>query len=621
MTGRAASAGSTQRGGAVLRAAFVLMAAWLAGAGVAPALEVGLAVSQKELAVGEPFAVTVEVRVDGMGSIPAPTLPEVEGLRQVGRYDSRNFSYVNGVMTGSLVVEYRMVADEPGTYTLGPAVAEKGKEQARSGTVAVKVLPAGSAAKVPGGSPLPQEDEEAAPEGKDLLVLASVDDERPYVNEQITYTFTFLRRVRILEGARYTPPTTVGFWVEELDSTEPREVVVDGVRYVAERVRSALFPTGAGEYTIGSSSVVVTVEDRSRRRRRDPFDFFGNDPFGFLRSGREVRLQADPVVVNVRPLPAAGKPADFSGAVGRFELAATVDREEVKAGDPVTLTVTLAGEGNVRVVPTPDLSSLEDFKVYDSEAGETSRAVGGRIRGEKSWEYVLVPIAGGEVAIPPITLSVFDPVQEKYVTLASAAIPLHVEATDLEDALARGGDLGLTKERVRLRQRDIRYIKPLPASFRRNGNLPVGRAGYVALHVVPALAVLAATWTRRRREKLRSDPRYARSLRARKAAERRLRAAANALGGEDPSLVSAELSSALRGYVADRLHLAASNLDERAVREGLARLGVPGEDADELFALLEACDSLRFSPAAAGSGGTADLHARVKAWILKVEKR
>jgi hypothetical protein len=621
MTGRAASEAGGRRGAIVLRAVLTFAAVALVGADAAFALDVGLSVSQKEIAVGEPFAVTVEVRVEGMGNIPSPTLPEVEGLRQVGRYDSRNFSYVNGLMTGSLVVEYRMVADEPGTYTLGPATAEKGKERARSGTVSVKVLPAGSAAKVPGSSPLPQEDDGTGAEGTDLLVLGSVDDENPYVNEQITYTFTFLRRVRILEGARYTPPTTVGFWVEELDSTEPREVVVDGVRYVAERIRTALFPTGPGEYSIGPSTVVVTVEDRSRRRRRDPFDFFGNDPFGFLRSGREVRLQSDPVVVNVRPLPAAGKPADFSGAVGRFELAATVDRQEVRAGDPVTLTVKLAGEGNVRVVPTPDLSSLEGFKIYDSEASEASHAVGGRIRGEKSWEYVLVPTAGGDVEIPPITLAVFDPEKNAYVTLATAAIPLHVETTDLEDALARGGDLGLAKERVRLRQRDIRYIKPLPASFRQAGSLPITRPTYIALHVVPALAVLAATWTRRRRERLRSDPRYARSVRARKAAERRLRVAANALEREDPALVYSELSSALRGYVADRLHLAAANLDEGTVRGGLERLEVPAEEADDLFDLLEACDSARFSPAAANPEAAANLHARAKAWILKVEKR
>ena len=213
--------------------------------------EVLMSLSRDQVAVGEQFTVTVEVRHDGVGNVPEPELPGVQNVRLVNSYSSRNFSYVNGKMTASLAIQYVMVADEPGEYTLGPAVAGRAGDQATSNTVTLQVVPAGSSANVP--KRFGDEGEAQSSVGRDLIVLGKIDNETPYVGQQITYSFTFLRRVRILEGTRYTPPAAVGFWSEELDTTEPREVMVEGQRYIAERVRTALFPTGEGEYTVGEA--------------------------------------------------------------------------------------------------------------------------------------------------------------------------------------------------------------------------------------------------------------------------------------------------------------------------------------------------------------------------------
>ncbi|MCA9750592.1 MAG: protein BatD, partial [Gemmatimonadetes bacterium] len=532
------------------------------------------------------------------------------------RSTSTNFSYVNGRATTAFVQNLVFVAEKEGTYEIGPASVTSGRETVSSEKVSIQIRPAGSSANVPQLG-----DEDFEDDHGDLLVLGKVDDANPYVNEQITYTFTFLRAVRILEGSRYTPPTTTGFWTEEIDTTEPREVTLEGRRYIAERLRFALFPTGPGEYEIGPATLTTTVEDRSRRRRRDPFDIFGSDPFSLLRGGREVRLQTDPVAVKVRPLPTEGKPADFSGAVGRFQLTATTDRTESKAGEPITLTVKLSGEGNVKVVPTPDLDDWPGFKIYESSSNEKSYARDGKIQGEKTWEWVLVPSSGTASEIPAIEISTFDPTRDAYVRLHTDPIPLDVEATALDDVLAGGGDLNLAKERVRLRQRDIRWVKNAPAEFGRPVASPWARPWVLAAHVAPLFVLGGSVVWRRHRDRLRQDVRYARRRGAARAADRRFRSAADAQSAQKFEGAWGEISAGLRGYVADRFHLAAANLDEGSVREGLRAVQVPEERIDDLFRLLERCDGARFSPLGADAQAVADAIGEARTWVDEVERR
>ena len=594
------------------------VAALLALAPAAHALEVLLSSDRSRVGVGEQFTVSAEVRHSGMGPVPEPKLPEIENVRQVGSFRSQSFSYVNGRATSSVTIQFVLIADVEGVYTIGPATATKGDETATSEVMTMEVMSASSSATVPRqlGDGAAQ-----SSEGRDLIVLAKVDDDAPYVNEQITYTFTFLRRVRILEGSRYTAPSVTGFWSEDLDTTDPREVTIEGRRYIAERIRTALFPTGDGEFVIGPAQLTTTVEDRSRRRRSDPFDIFGSERFGLFRNGRQVVLQTDAIPVQVRPLPLEGKPADFSGVVGRFELTAEADRAEVQAGDPVTLTVRLSGEGNVKVVPAPDLSVVTDFKIYESESSEETSVRGDRIVGSKTWEYVLVPTVGGDVEIPPVRISVFDPEAERYEVLATRAIPLKVEATDLDQALARGDDPTVAKERVRLRQRDIRYVKPAPGSFGKSGGSPFTSAAFLLAHAIPVLALAGSTLVRRHRDKLRSDVRYARSRQAAKAAAKRLKSSRQGLDSGQLEGFFAELSVGLREYVADKLHLAAANLEEHEVREGLAAAGAPAEEAEELFRMLRACDSARYSGLGGDPEGAAQLFRDATEWIQRLEKR
>lgn len=618
--------------------AVCLLLAWTQ---VVHAVQVRISVSPERVTVGQQFMVVVEVQGEGVGQVPRPTLPEHPQIRRTGQYESRNFSYVNGRMTGSLAVRYVMVGLEPGNYELGPATVQSGDESVASNPVNVEVLAAGSSANVgPGSSgggpagPSPGTPQPGAPPraggandaavqsgGKDIFVVAEVNDKTPYVNQQITYTFTFLRRagIQIFQGSQYAPPEATGFWKEELDTTEPTEVVIDGKQYIAERVRIAYFPTGPGEFTIGEANLTTSVAEM-RSRRRDPFDIFGQDPFGFFREGREVRLQTNPIKIRVQPLPEESKPSDFCGGVGKFTLESSVDKTLLKAGDPATLTLKLFGEGNVKVIPAPDLSQIDGFKIYESESHESSAAAGGKIRGEKSWQFVLVPTTGGIAEIPAIHLSVFNPETRAYETLQTKPIPVTVEATALDEALSRGEGLEIAKEKVRLRERDIRYLKDAPTKFRRaGGRIPISPT-LLLQHAVPALLFGGALYVRRRKDRMASDVRWARSQKARGIAEKTLQESDKALRAGDLELFHGALSKALRGYVADRLHVSSASLDLASVRDELVRRGLTTEQFDELTRMIAHCDLARYSPQGKDVSRAAELLREARNWVANFAK-
>src|SRR4030095_15539771 len=140
-----------------------LVGALLLAAAPARALEVQLNTSTPQVSPGEQFSVSIEVQASGVGNLPRPDLPQVAGLQELGTYESRNFSYVNGRMTGSLVVQHVFVADQPGTYTIGPATVEKDGERAASGTITLQVQPGGSSSSPQSRAPAAPLREESLP--------------------------------------------------------------------------------------------------------------------------------------------------------------------------------------------------------------------------------------------------------------------------------------------------------------------------------------------------------------------------------------------------------------------------------------------------------------------------
>jgi len=208
-----------------------------------------------------------------------------------------------------------------------------------------------------------------------------------------------------------------------------------------------------------------------------------------------VTLRASGRPLEIKPLPVAGQPAAFSGAVGRFEMRASVKSDTVHASDPVTLQVTVQGQGDLDRVELPGVASSADWKTYPTTA-RTEAPVAGKRLGRKTFEQTLVPLHGGRLTIPPIPLAVFDPVLGRYAAIATAPLTVTVDgALDAAPAAAAMPTPGLAPS--------VEAPAVSPATAPAPGSLAVSPRT-VGLRLLPALAVLlgaiALRMARRRNE-------------------------------------------------------------------------------------------------------------------------
>jgi hypothetical protein len=206
-----------------------------------------------------------------------------------------------------------------------------------------------------------------------------VDKEEAYIEEQVTYTFRFYQGVDLF-GAdlRYSKPETTGFWTEDLPPQNQYYQVVGGRRYLVTEIKMGLFPTAVGTQTVGPASLRIE---------------------GFF--SRQT-LETDSLTVQALPLSQEGRPADFGGAVGQYQVTAWRDKSEATVNEPVTLSFKVSGTGNVQTVPEPLWPKLEGFRSYEAKSTTNTSIENYRVQGEKTFEKLFIPKEAGQYTIPPL---------------------------------------------------------------------------------------------------------------------------------------------------------------------------------------------------------------------------
>jgi hypothetical protein len=442
-----------------------------------------------------------------------------------------------------------------------------------------------------------------------VFVRSFVDRDIVYVGEQITFTFRLYSRVRFLRDPQYHPPTTEGFWKEDLPPNRRFQQEVSGVPYLVNEVRTALFPTRAGHLTIGPATLVY---EEDTFFSRDPFDIFSWRRRGRPGGDGPTEIATDSIRIEVKSLPEEGRPPAFTGAVGTFSLAVDLDRREVNANEPITLTATLSGEGNVQAATLPDISLSESFKVYDSGSSTSISKEGYRVRGKKTYTRVIVPRYGGEYEIPAISFTYFDPKAKKYVTRKEGPFPIRVEGELPSDTAEQ--------REIARREEDIRYLKePERVDWRREGeSFPL--VPLLFGNSFPLLLLGAVHLARRRRERLEKDVAWARSKGARARAKGLLGEAGRALAGGDAVSWITKIRGAVTGFVGDRANLASAGMTKRQMERAIAERGADGETRERFSRFLDQCDRARYGTEAMTDDERRQLRAEAEELIRRLDR-
>ena len=545
-------------------------------------LQVNTSVSPSVVPLNGQFTLEVELR--GANRVDAePSLPELGDFsRYIGRNSSTSMQMIGGVTTVSLTIQYRYRAIREGTFEIGAVEVQAGGQVLRTRPVTLTVSTAVDAAGV-GPDP-------SGIGAEDLFIVAEVSKTRVYENEPIEVSYRLFTRVNVSSYSLFDLAENEGFWVEEVPGPRNSPVeqrVLDGQPYTTAVLRRVvLFPAGPGTKTIEPMSVEASVRIR-RQTRRLLDDFFSGN--SFFPSQEPTVITSAPVEVEVLPLPVPGRPRSFTGLVGRLNVSASIDRSSVETNDAVTLELIVEGEGNLQGLAAPIIDFPADFEVFPPEVTESIDRSDSRIRGSKTYEYVLIPRSPGPKTIPPVEMSYFDAESALYATSASQPLRLDVTGDPVIGApIGRAG--------VETLREDIRFIQIGPPNLGALGGTLADAPGFWIVALMPLVALLGALGLRKHWDRLEGDVAYARGRRAGRVAKKRLGRARAMISEGDARAFYAEVERALRGFLADKLNVAEAGFMSQVAEPELSRRGVPVVATRNYFACLGECDRARFAP-------------------------
>lgn len=587
-------------------------------------------VEQNQVTVGEPFLVQVNLGISN-DEVSDYRPPEFKGLRVLQAARAPNQSTQMQFGAAGMIVEatytwrYQVAATRPGTVSIGPARIRVNGQELRSSVATISAVAAGSGAAASGAPPpigstlapapsTPPGPELAAPsdataglpteaaQGGSFIRLVT-EKTKAYVGEAIGATWFLYMNQPHDKYDTVVEPRMEGFWTEDVTTPSRRgslvltQELLGGRPYqVGAILKKALFPLKDGRLT-------VTPMEANLSR----MDFFG--------SGVTQHVRSAATTIEVSPLPSVGRPAGFDAAnVGKFTLAARVDRNDVGVGDAVTLTLEIAGRGNLHQVGLPALPKLPGWKSYEPRVTTVIDPSTG-VTGTKSAEILLLPERPGTVEVPPLALAFFDPDTGRYTqavapgfALRASAAPGSGATTASPGANAAGGPSSGTAaasadgdaHTENLIADDIRPIRTRSLG-RVVGSGFVHTSGFGWLLAFPPLLLAIALGGVRLQERRLADTEGRRQRVGRQRARSHLAAAEGHRRRHELAPFFAELERVVYVALEARTGRAGRGLSTEELRATLGASGVPPVVTGRILELLETCDRARFAPGTLGN--------------------
>ena len=539
-------------------------------------ISVEASVDRKIVPIGGTVRLTVSI--NGTQSAVQPTLPDIQGFQTHYVGPSTKISVVNGKMSASVSQVYSLVALKVGKYTISSiSVTHEGKKY-QTAPINVEIIK-GNANSNSGSRKEILED-------LIYLTLTAAKD-TVYLNQELPITITLYSRQVNVRDIEYPTFTTTAFSIKEFEKPTQRRENIDGVLFNVVQFQTIVNPVSVGPSTLGPAELKCSLVVGNRARRHGSlFD----DDFFARPQRRPIVLKSDSIVVTVLDFPTQRKPHGFNGTVGEYELHVDVKPTSVKVGEPITLTMTVTGRGNIETILTPFITNLNGFKAYDAQATTTSRG--------KTFEQVLIPKDASLQAIPEIQFSFFQPASAKYQTLRKGPFPISVAANAIGDELKIVDipQAALTARRTEELGRDILYIKDSIGSVHK-GNAYLYRSGlFLFAQLLPLAAYFGILGYRKRKDRLKADVSYARLRRAPRKAKEGMELASKLMKEGKSAEFCDTVFKVIQEYLGDSFNLPTAGLTSEVLDE-LEGRGIEAEILENLSEFFELCDGVRYAPA------------------------
>ncbi len=558
---------------------WLVLAAVVWSCGMARAASFTATLDRDSMVLGESATLSLSFEGGQPRNVPEINVPGLD-FTQTGTSQSVNI--VNSEMSSIVTVNFTVTARQTGNFTIPALTANVNGQQLSAAPLKITVTRASapSTAEVNSGNEL-------------AFMKLSVPQSRFYVGQPVVAQLQLYLRddVRNVPGFQLNSVDTDGFsagkTVNQLNDRHSAQV---GNRvYTVIPITLPLTPLKAGRFELGPFTATAVVVVASQDQGGDPFirSFFNQG------QQKQVTLATDPVSVECLPLPEAGKPADFTGAIGDFTMTSSVGPTNLTVGDPITVHVQICGSGLLGGVTLPFQSTWRNFKTYPpTSKTETTDPYG--FQGTKTFEQIISPENADVHEVPPFSFSFFNPDDGRYHTLTQAAVPLKVQAAGASPIPALAANKSATSENQT--PQDILPIRENLGTLHAAGAPLVARPAFLAVQSIPLIAFVAAFVWRKRTDNLANNPRL-----------RRRRAVAQLISGGlvDLRKFAAENKSdeffallfrLMQEQLGERLDCPATAITGPAVDGRLARLGAAPATLESLDELFQLCDQARYAP-------------------------
>ena len=505
-----------------------------------------------------------------------------------------SFQMVNGhtSSSSSITYTYTLYAAKSGVYNIPAAHARVGGKQISSRPAKVTVV--GSAQGRGNNSPKMHEDDNYQPHmkaagsaisGRDLFIKVSANKKKVYEQEPILLTYKVYTLVDLtqLEGKM---PELTGFHTQEIPLPQQKSFHIERVNGKPYRTvtwsQYVMYPQMTGKMEIPSITFKGIVVQQNRSV--DPFEAFFNGGSGYVEVKRNI--VAPSIKIDVLPLP--HKPANFSGGVGKFNISAQLNKNELKAGDPLSLRIVVGGIGNLKLIKQPVVNFPKDWDKYDPKVTDKTKLTSNGLEGNMIYDILAVPRNHGHYTIPPVELTYYDTSLNQYKTIKTQSFEIEVAKGDG----SRSSVVDYSKDQPK----DIKDIKKGEAELHSVDNFFFGSVGYLMSLLIPFAAFVALLVIFRKRAIDNADLVKMKGKKANKIATKRLRQANKLMLAGKTNEFYDEVLRALWGYVGDKLNMPAEKLSRENISEKLQSHNVDDNTISKFLSAIDDCEMMRFAP-------------------------
>ncbi len=534
----------------------------------AQTLSAKAALDTSSITTGE--SVRLNITVEGSTLASEPVLKIIDGLQIdfLGRNSSVN--YINGEYSAIINYSYEITGLKPGSYTLGPFDMKVKNDKLTANSVTLQV--SGAVNQKKSVSTIP---DNSSPFGDKLFMEMELGKTKLYLGEKTPLKIRVYFSEITINDWSYPVIEQPDFVLDPMNKPSQRRVTINSRSYQVVEFSTNLTSVKSGKFSLGPARLNFAVLIKQQT----------SDPFFSSFKKYPIELKSNRLNINVLPLP-TGKPANFSGGIGRFQIQVTGQPTEVLQGEPVTLKLTVTGNGNLQTVDPPFIINNQGLKVYDPQKKNNNNGETGQIH----FEQVVIPIDPNVKQIGPFNLSYFDPYQGKYVKATAPAFAVKVKPNPNFKAVLFSDTTETDSDSY---GKDLVFIKEQLGSIKRRHEQLVYQSWFWWLQLLPILGLIVALGYRKYQKILLSDSPMARSIRAGSRAAKGLARVKTELI-KKPENTLEELHQLVKEYLGEKYQLTIAGMTGNDV-EQIAAYGVESDTLRKIKDFFDQYDYYRFT--------------------------